>query len=161
MYTSVPPIIESDMFRFHTCSPTTVPATISSGTMCQPEKGSPVRKQMCIRDRHHIISNASCTTNCLAPFAKVLLDNFGTVSYSQLDSRAARDMVDIARRVVPLCATSCAEWRRMTRKLERGDKNAFLNCEVERPCFDAHVGLGPGACCGRIAPCLLYTSRCV
>ena len=26
---------------------------------------------------HHIISNASCTTNCLAPTAKVLLDNFG------------------------------------------------------------------------------------
>ncbi|MEI7605243.1 MAG: type I glyceraldehyde-3-phosphate dehydrogenase [Chloroflexota bacterium] len=27
--------------------------------------------------RHHIISNASCTTNCLAPVAKVLLDSFG------------------------------------------------------------------------------------
>ncbi len=27
--------------------------------------------------KHHIISNASCTTNCLAPVAKVLLDNFG------------------------------------------------------------------------------------
>ena len=26
---------------------------------------------------HHIISNASCTTNCLAPFAKVLRDSFG------------------------------------------------------------------------------------
>ncbi|PWW29567.1 glyceraldehyde-3-phosphate dehydrogenase (NAD+) [Cytobacillus oceanisediminis] len=26
---------------------------------------------------HHVISNASCTTNCLAPFAKVLNDNFG------------------------------------------------------------------------------------
>ncbi|MFO0733034.1 MAG: glyceraldehyde 3-phosphate dehydrogenase NAD-binding domain-containing protein [Nitrospiraceae bacterium] len=26
---------------------------------------------------HHILSNASCTTNCLAPVAKVLLDNFG------------------------------------------------------------------------------------
>ncbi|MGA9884583.1 MAG: type I glyceraldehyde-3-phosphate dehydrogenase [Candidatus Acidiferrales bacterium] len=27
--------------------------------------------------KHHVISNASCTTNCLAPVAKVLLDNFG------------------------------------------------------------------------------------
>ena len=27
--------------------------------------------------RHHIISNASCTTNCLAPVAKVILENFG------------------------------------------------------------------------------------
>lgn len=27
--------------------------------------------------RHHIISNASCTTNCLAPVAKVLNDQFG------------------------------------------------------------------------------------
>lgn len=27
--------------------------------------------------KHHVVSNASCTTNCLAPFAKVLNDNFG------------------------------------------------------------------------------------
>lgn len=31
-------------------------------------------------DKHNIISNASCTTNCLAPFTKVLLENFGIVS---------------------------------------------------------------------------------
>ncbi len=30
--------------------------------------------------QHHIISNASCTTNCLAPVAKVLLENFGIQS---------------------------------------------------------------------------------
>jgi glyceraldehyde 3-phosphate dehydrogenase len=29
---------------------------------------------------HHIISNASCTTNCLAPVAKVLQETFGVVS---------------------------------------------------------------------------------
>ena len=29
--------------------------------------------------KHHILSNASCTTNCLAPFAKVLDENFGIV----------------------------------------------------------------------------------
>ena len=28
-------------------------------------------------DKHHVISNASCTTNALAPVAKVLQDNFG------------------------------------------------------------------------------------
>jgi glyceraldehyde 3-phosphate dehydrogenase len=30
--------------------------------------------------RHHIISNASCTTNCLVPVVKVILDRFGFVS---------------------------------------------------------------------------------
>ena len=29
------------------------------------------------KDKHFVVSNASCTTNCLAPFAKVLNDEFG------------------------------------------------------------------------------------
>ncbi len=29
--------------------------------------------------KHHIVSNASCTTNCLAPVAKVLMEKFGIV----------------------------------------------------------------------------------
>src|SRR5579875_1486954 len=30
-------------------------------------------------DVHHVVSNASCTTNCLAPVAKVLDDEFGII----------------------------------------------------------------------------------
>jgi len=31
-------------------------------------------------ERHHVVSNASCTTNCIVPMAKVLQDNFGIES---------------------------------------------------------------------------------
>lgn len=66
------------------------------------------------------------------------------------DSRAARKLLDIARRVVPICAQSCAEWRRLYRKLASA---SYDEIELDqRPCFDAHVGLGPGACCGAISP---------
>ena len=76
------------------------------------------------------------------------------------DSRAARRMVDIARRVVPLCACSCADWRALNRKLQKADAagaaptmEVFLAKDGSiKPCFDAHVGLGPGACCGQITP---------
>lgn len=38
-----------------------------------------VNNEQYIPAEHHIISNASCTTNCLAPVAKVLSDEFGIV----------------------------------------------------------------------------------
>ncbi|HEY2576997.1 MAG TPA: type I glyceraldehyde-3-phosphate dehydrogenase [Streptosporangiaceae bacterium] len=50
-----------------------------------PAKGEDITIVMGVNDdaydpaRHQIISNASCTTNCVAPMAKVLLDNFGIV----------------------------------------------------------------------------------
>ncbi len=66
------------------------------------------------------------------------------------DSRAARNLVDIIRRVVPICSSSCADWRRMRRKLE---ESPYDKAELsERPCFDCHVGLAPGACCGLVSP---------
>ena len=50
-----------------------------------PAKGEDLTVVMGVNDdaydpaQHHVISNASCTTNCVAPLAKVLLENFGIV----------------------------------------------------------------------------------
>lgn len=38
-----------------------------------------VNEEDYVAEKHNIISNASCTTNCLAPFAKVIDENFGVV----------------------------------------------------------------------------------
>lgn len=48
-----------------------------------PAKGEDITIVLGVNDdrydsaQHHIISNASCTTNCLAPAAKVIFDHFG------------------------------------------------------------------------------------
>ncbi len=50
-----------------------------------PAKGEDITIVMGVNDdkydpaQHHVISNASCTTNCVAPMAKVLADSFGMV----------------------------------------------------------------------------------
>ncbi len=53
----------------------TAPATNEDVTICMG-----VNHQVYDPATHHIISNASCTTNCLAPVAKVLQDSFGIES---------------------------------------------------------------------------------
>ncbi len=67
------------------------------------------------------------------------------------DSRAARELVDIARKVVPICSHRCAEWRQLNKRLSNTPIDEVL-ANPARPCFDYHVGLGPGACCGCISP---------
>lgn len=50
----------------------TAPAKGEDITVCMG-----VNQEKYQADSHHVISNASCTTNCLAPMVKVLLENFG------------------------------------------------------------------------------------
>ena len=58
-----------------------------------------VNDQLYDSEKHNIISNASCTTNCLAPTAKVLNDNFGlktglmTTTHSYTNDQKVQDMV--------------------------------------------------------------------
>lgn len=70
------------------------------------------------------------------------------------DSRAARETIDTLRKICPICTASCAEWKRVRRLLEKrpDDTDVIeLICSNQgRPCFDYHVGRGPGVCAGMI-----------
>jgi glyceraldehyde 3-phosphate dehydrogenase len=54
--------------------------------------------------KHQVVSNASCTTNCLAPMAKVLLDRFGieqgfmTTVHSYTSDQALQDIAQTSRK---------------------------------------------------------------
>ncbi len=70
------------------------------------------------------------------------------------DARAAKETIETLRKVVPVCIGTCAEWRRATRLLEKHPEDAAVANLVlagkGRPCFDFHVGKGPGVCVGAI-----------
>ena len=72
------------------------------------------------------------------------------------DARAARETIDVVRKVMPMCVATCAEWKRVRRQIEahpeQTDVIALAQAENGRPCFDYHVGRGPGVCAGCITP---------
>jgi glyceraldehyde 3-phosphate dehydrogenase len=58
-------------------------------------------------DRHHIISNASCTTNSVAPMARILLDEFGieagfmTTIHAYTTEQQLQDQIALTRKGKP------------------------------------------------------------
>jgi len=58
-------------------------------------------------DQHHIVSNASCTTNCVAPMAKVLMDEFGieqgsmTTIHAYTTEQQLQDQIAVTRKGTP------------------------------------------------------------
>jgi glyceraldehyde 3-phosphate dehydrogenase len=59
------------------------------------------------KERHHIVSNASCTTNSVGPMAKILLDNFGiesgfmTTIHAYTTEQQLQDQVALTRKGKP------------------------------------------------------------
>jgi glyceraldehyde 3-phosphate dehydrogenase len=55
-------------------------------------------------ERHHVVSNASCTTNCVAPMAKILLDEFGiesgfmTTVHAYTTEQQLQDQIAVTRK---------------------------------------------------------------
>lgn len=72
------------------------------------------------------------------------------------NARSAREVIDLARKVVPVCSATCPEWRRVSRALQKHpEQEQELRRRLAqggRPCFDASVGLGPGVCVGDVSP---------
>ena len=70
------------------------------------------------------------------------------------DARAAKESIGTLRKVIPVCTATCAEWRRACRDLARHeDQLAVANMVLAnggKPCFDYHMGKGPGVCVGAI-----------
>src|SRR6266545_2385657 len=59
------------------------------------------------KDKHHLVSNASCTTNSVGPMAKLLLDNFGiesgfmTTVHAYTTEQQRQDQVAVTRKGTP------------------------------------------------------------
>ncbi len=76
----------SGRFRDHESASKHLSAGASKVLVSAPVKGPDftvvrgVNESLYDKDKHHIVSNASCTTNCIAPVAKVLHEGYGIES---------------------------------------------------------------------------------
>ena len=100
--------------------------------------------------KHHVISNASCTTNCLAPIVKVLNDNFGiekgfmTTSHAYTSTQKlidAPDKKDLRRgrsAAVNIVPTSTGAAKTVTKTIPELEGN--LDCMALRvPIVDCSI----------------------
>ena len=91
--------------------------------------------------KHHIISNASCTTNCLAPIAKVVHDNFkiqcGTMTtiHSYTNDQVILDFPhkDL-RRARAAAINMIPTQHRRSQSLEAGDPGTWPASSTASPC---------------------------
>ncbi len=126
--------------------------------------------EMNLIQRHHPRYNVSYMDDKSYPFIAVTAgDVFPAIKYTRerhrkgtryfgpyTDARSAREAIDVVRKVCPLCVATCAEWKRLKRRLDSHPEDAdvieLAMAAAGRPCFDYHVGRGPGPCAGMIGP---------
>ena len=126
--------------------------------------------EMNLIQKYHPRYNVSYTDDKSYPFIAITEgDVFPAIKYTRerhkpktryfgpyTDARSARAAIDVVRKVCPLCVATCAEWKRLKRRLdahpEDEDVVELAMAATGRPCFDYHVGRGPGPCAGEISP---------
>jgi len=91
--------------------------------------------------KHNIISNASCTTNCLAPMAKVLNDEFGIVRglMTTIHAYTNDQTVELAKEV------SVSEINSALKKASEGSLKGYLTY-TEDPIVSADIVTDPSSC---------------
>ena len=68
------------------------------------------------------------------------------------DARAARTLIEVARRVTPICLATCDGYKRLKQRLAAKPAASSASAAGDRPCFNYHVGLGPGPCADACSP---------